>query len=84
MNNFDKMFNKVLSNVYSSMCLNEYKNTDDEDETTDPALDAASNAAEGSDVERSKEKHDKQLKKVIDQKTKNLQKTGSALKRPGM
>lgn len=84
MNKFDETFNRYISNVYSSMCLNEYNDSDDEEETTDPALDAAASAAEGSAVDRAKEKHDKQLKKVLDQKTKNLQKVGSALKKPGM
>ena len=84
MNKFDETFNRYISNVYSSMCLNEYTDTDDEEETKDPALDAAANAADGSAVNRAKEKHDKQLKKVLDQKTKNLQKAGSALKKPNM
>jgi len=84
MNKFDETYNRYISSVYSSMCLNEYNDSDDEEETADPALDAAATAQEGSAVDRAKEKHDKQLKKVLDQKTKNLQKAGSALKKPGM
>lgn len=82
MNKFDNTYNNIMSNTYSSMCLNEYQDTDDED-PKDAALAAADDATDGSDVNRAKEKHDRELEKVLDQKTKNLRKTASAIKRTG-
>ena len=82
MNKLDEAFNKHMEKVYTSMCLNEYAEDDDEEEPVDSALAAANAAADGTDVDRAKETHDKELKKVIDQKTKNLKKTGSALRKP--
>tara|TARA_B100000700_G_C14999227_1_gene835453 strand:+ start:1017 stop:1268 length:252 start_codon:yes stop_codon:yes gene_type:complete len=80
MNKFEEAYNKHMEKVYVSMCLNEYTDDDDSDQE-DPALAAADDAAEDSDVAREKEKHDKELEKVISQKTQNLKKTSSALKR---
>ena len=80
MNKFEEAYNKHMEKVYVSMCLNEYAE-DEEDDQVDPALAAADDAPEDSDVAREKEKHDKELKKVMSQKTQNLKKTSSALKR---
>ncbi len=80
MNKFDKKFSNLLSDVYSSMCLNEYQETEEEDK--DAALDAAKTASDGTEVSRAKEKHDRELEKVLDQKTKNLRQAGRDLKKP--
>lgn len=80
MNKFDKKFSNLLSDVYSSMCLNEYQETEEEDK--DAALDAAETANDGTEVSRAKEKHDRELEKVLDQKTKNLRQASRDLKKP--
>jgi hypothetical protein len=81
MNNFDKAFNNIMSSTFSSMCLNEYQ--EPEQDEKDPALAAANDANDDTDVGQAKQKHDRELEKVINQKTKNLQKASSALRRPG-
>jgi copper oxidase (laccase) domain-containing protein len=82
MNKFDKQYNNFLTKVYQSMSLNEYVSDDDEETEQDPALTAAAAAGDDTDVGRAKEKHDQELKRVLQQKTKNLKQAGSALKRP--
>ena len=47
------------------------------------ALAAADTASDDTDVAKAKEKHDRELEKVLDQKTRNLKKTSSALRKPG-